>query len=103
MITRNEARQIRNGLFMENGLSEEISRIVYYIDVHETGDDIIIRRHVDIEYCFGEYYEICEGNPLFQLISTLCDLPLLQEEQEIAVYQREDDKENDQLMFHVKH
>lgn len=95
MITRNEVRQISNGLFMENGSSEEISRIVYYIDVYETGDDTIIRRHVDIEYCFGEYYEICEGTSLFQLISTLCNLPLLQEEQEIVVYQRKDDEEND--------
>ena len=96
MITLNEVRQIIGRLSLENGVSdndltedvEDISCIVYRIDALECGDSVMMDRHIDIEYCFGEYYEISEDTPLFQFIGTLCELPLLQEEQEIVLWQK---------------
>lgn len=93
MLTRNEVMEICNRLSMENAeildydIAEEISSIVYRIDVYITGNERIICRHVDLEYSYGEYYEICEDNALFEYISTVCYLPLLQEDQEIVIYQ----------------
>lgn len=91
MLTLDEVRQIIGRLSLENGVSnddlmeditEDISCIVYRIDVLEGGGSDLIARHVDIEYCFGKYYEISEDTPLFQYIGTLCELQPLQEEQE---------------------
>lgn len=93
MIELKDVQQISSKLSMEmmgmesDDLSEEISCIVYRTDVFET-DDVMIDRHIDIEYSFGEYYEVCEDTSLFQFICTLCNLPLLQEEQEIILYQK---------------
>lgn len=98
MLTNNEVKQISNKLYLQNmgllennpiqDLSEDISYIVYYTDVLECENTLIIHRHIDIEYSFGEYYEICEDTDLFQFICTLCNLPLLQEEQELVIYQK---------------
>lgn len=100
MLTLDEVRQIIRRLSLENGVSnddlmedteditEDISCIVYRIDVLEGGGSDLIIRHVDIEYCFGEYYEISEDTPLFQYIGTLCELQPLQEEQEIVLWQQ---------------
>ena len=63
--------------------SSDNEEIVYCIDVFEGGDIPIIDRHIDIEYSFGDYYEVHEDNPLFQLICTLCNLSLAQEEEEM--------------------
>lgn len=98
MITADEVKQISDKLFMENTdmpndklgeeLSEEILQIVFRRDVFACGSDTLIDRHIDIEYSFGEYYEVREENPLFQYICSLCGLSLLQEEQEeIVIYQ----------------
>ncbi|MDE7477531.1 MAG: hypothetical protein K2M91_06230 [Lachnospiraceae bacterium] len=94
MITLNEVKQISQQLSLENmdisndDLSEDISCIVYRIDVFKCDNELMIDRHVDIEYSFGEYYEVSEDTPLFQFIGTLCELPLLQTEQEIILYQK---------------
>ena len=94
MIALNDVKQISSKLSMEmmgmesDNLSEDISCIVYRTEMFEVGDDAMIDRHIDIEYSFGEYYEVCEDTSLFQYISTLCNLPLLQEEQEIILYQK---------------
>lgn len=98
MLTNSEVKQINHKLYLENmgmpedspinDLSEDISYIIYYTDVFESDNIPIIHRHIDIEYSFGEYYEICENTDLFQFICTLCSLPLLQEEQELVLYQK---------------
>lgn len=96
MLTIDEVRQISQKLSLENGistdtLSEEISSITYYIDLFPYGDTPIIDRHIEIEYTFGEYYEIPENTPLFSLICTLCNLPLFsKEEKQIILYQKDD-------------
>ena len=38
--------------------------------------------HIDIEYSFGDYYEVHEDSPLFPFICALCNLSLEQEEEE---------------------
>ena len=93
MITLEEVKEISRRLSLENGISDDnlsgdISGIVYRTEVFECGDSPMIDRHVDIEYSFGEYYEIGEDTSLFGFISTLCNLPLLQEEQEIVLWKK---------------
>lgn len=91
MITKVDVKQISQKISMENSiseddLSEDVSEIVYRIDVFECDDTPIIDRHIDIEYSFGDYYEVHEDSPLFQSICALCDLSLAQEEEEIILY-----------------
>ena len=72
MITMDEVRQISQKISLENGisdddLSEDVSEIVYRIDMFECGDIPIIDRHIDIEYSFGDYYEVHEDSLYFNL------------------------------------
>ena len=95
MITMDDVKKISRKVSLENGileddLSEDISEIVYRVDVFDCDDTPMIDRHIDIEYSYGEYYEVHEDTPLFQFICTLCDLPLSQEEKEIVIYQKEE-------------
>lgn len=100
MLTLNQVRQICRKVPLENmgesddGFMEDLSGIVYRTNVFECGDASIIDRHIDIEYSYGEYFEIHEDASLFQLICTLCNLPLLQEEKEIIIYQRTENTEH---------
>lgn len=94
MLTMNNVKQIISKISLENGISddnlcEDVSEIVYRVDVFECGDTPIIDRHIDIEYSFGDYYEVREDNPLFQFICTLCNLSLAREEEEIILYQND--------------
>ena len=87
MITINEVKKKKKKISLENGisendLSEDVSEIVYRTDVFECDDASIIDRHIDIEYSFGDYYEVHEDSPLFQFICALCNLSLAQEEEE---------------------
>lgn len=87
MITINDVKQVSKKISLENGisendLSEDVSEIVYRTDVFECDDASIIDRHIDIEYSFGDYYEVHEDSPLFQFICALCNLSLAQEEEE---------------------
>ena len=96
MITMDDVKQISQKISLENGisdddLSEDVSEIVYRIDVFECGDSPIIDRHIDIEYSFGDYYEVHEDSPLFQFICELCSLSLTQEEEEIILYQNDEE------------
>jgi len=73
VITMDEVQKISHKIALENGISDDtlsgdISNIVYHIDVLECGDTSIIDRHIDIEYSFGEYYEVREDTLLFQFI-----------------------------------
>lgn len=88
MLTQSEVEHISSRMSTGNVDSEEISRIIYRIDVYKAGNERIISRHVDIEYTYGKYYEICENTALFQYISTVHYLPLFQEDQEIVLYQK---------------
>lgn len=95
MITMDDVKKISRKVSLENGilednLSEDISEIVYRVDVFDCDDTPMIDRHIDIEYSYGDYYEVHEDTPLFQFICTLCDLPLSQEEKEIVIYQKEE-------------
>lgn len=99
MIAIDDLKQISKKISLENGMSDdnlsedvsEISEIVYRIDVFECDDTPIIDRHIDIEYSFGDYYEVHEENPLFQFICALCNLSLAQEEEEIILYQNDEE------------
>ncbi|MDE7325099.1 MAG: hypothetical protein K2N63_02295 [Lachnospiraceae bacterium] len=87
MITLDDVKQISKKISLENGLSEDdlsedVSEIVYRIDVFECDDAPIIDRHIDIEYSFGDYYEVHEDSSLFQFICALCNLSSAQEEEE---------------------
>lgn len=71
-------------------LSEDISRIVYYIDIFECGNSDIVSRHIDIDFIFGDCYELHEEDALFQSIFTRYNLQTITEdsEQEIILYQK---------------
>ncbi len=91
MITIDDVKQISQKISLENGisddnLSEDVSEIVYRIDVFECDDTPIIDRHIDIEYSFGDYYEVHEENLFFQFICTLRNLSLAQGEEEIILF-----------------
>ena len=96
MISLDDVKQISQKISLENGisddnLSEDVSEIVYRIEVFECDDTPIIDRHIDIEYSFGDYYEVHEENPLFQFICTLCNLSLAEGEEEIILYQNDEE------------
>ena len=84
MLTYNEVQQIHNKLSSENtdiaddNLDEEITSIIYYVD----------KIDCDIEYSFGEYYEISEGTPLFDAVCSLCSLQLQSELQETVLFSK---------------
>jgi len=87
MITINDVKQVSKKISLENVISEndlskDVSEIVYRTDVFECDDASIIDRHIDIEYSFGDYYEVHEDSPLFQFICALCNLSLEQEQEE---------------------
>lgn len=94
MITSSEVKQILSRLpsrFSSGSgdcLINDISYIVYRHDVFEYGNTAVHSRHIDIEFSFGECYEICEATPLFQFICGLCNLPPLKEGQEIMIYKK---------------
>jgi len=56
--------------------------------VFECDGNTVNSRHIDIEFSFGEYYEIHEDDPAFQFICTLCNLPMTEEEPELTIYRR---------------
>jgi len=94
MITRSEVEQIVGRLPSQfssgsgDCLIDDISYMVYRHEVFEYGGTAVHNRHIDIEFSFGECYEICEATPLFQLICGLCNLPLLKEEGEMMIYKK---------------
>lgn len=76
MITIYEVKQIVRKLpskisILDDELIENISCIMYRNDVFECGNTTISSRHIDIEFSFGEYYEIHESTPVFQFIGEL--------------------------------
>ncbi len=93
MITIKEVYQIIGKLSLENSsisnndLIDNLSCIIYRNDMFECGNTMINHKHIDMEFSFGEYYEIHETSPLFRFICTLCDFPL--SEQEFMIYQKE--------------
>ncbi len=94
MITLDEVKQIADKLSQEDlpvtdgNLIDDISCIVYCNDVFECGDGTVNTRHIDIEFSFGDYYEIQEEDPAFQFICSLCKLPMTEEEQELIIYEK---------------
>jgi len=93
MITIDEVKQIVSKLSLGNlsasddGFIEDISCIVYRNHVMKCGGTAVNSRHIDIEFSFGEYYEIHETTPAFRFVCTLCNFPLSEEEQELIIYQ----------------
>ena len=94
MITTNQVWQIMNKLFPENAsmpyneIIDDISCIIYRNDIFECGDKTIHSKHIDIEFSFGECYEIPQDNPVFQFICNICNFPLSEETQELIIYQK---------------
>ena len=95
MLNLLEVQQIINKLTLEKSmvhiydLSKDVSCIVYRTDIFECGDDNIISRHIDIEFTFGDYYEICEDNPIFQYICSLGGLQKsMKKQDEMILYQQ---------------
>lgn len=98
MINSDELNQILENLSFiierdnhaDYDLSEDVSRIVYYVDIFECGSSNIISRHIDIDFIFGDCYELHEEDALFQSIFTRCNLQTIAEdsEQEIILYQK---------------
>ena len=96
MLSLEDVNEICQGLSLEimgrleEDFSEDVSCIVYYHDICECGDVSIYHRHIDIEFVYGECYEIQEGMRLFQDICRLCDLSLVGDKEEgIVIFQRE--------------
>lgn len=92
MLTPEQIKEIIRRLAEENGIeidasSEDISSIVYRVDVFGDEDPSMIDRHIDIEYSFGDYFEITEDSPLFEYIRHLCDLPLSNKELELTLWE----------------
>lgn len=94
MLTLEDVRQIIKQLpfegaaASEDDLSGEAACVVYRTDVFDCGETKMVKRHIDIEFAFGDYHELHEGEALFQHISELCDLPAAVAEGEMVLYQR---------------
>lgn len=68
----------------ENSLSsDDVYLIAYRIDCFNCGDEKIIMKHIDIEFDFGECYEIHEGEELYNYIYELCNLDEIKEAEKI--------------------
>lgn len=93
MLTTSEVGEILNQLYTENTSSSNndlfnaVECIVYRNDIFECGAAGQGYRHIDIEFSFGDYYEIAETTSLFYFVCSLCDFP--QSEQEWILYQQE--------------
>lgn len=94
MLTFNDVkevvRQLSEKMLSEYDLDlcEDVSSIVYYNDLYKYCENNIINRHIDIEFIFGEYYELHEEDELFQYICSLHELPALIEQDQIILYQK---------------
>ena len=96
MMNINELKGILVKLSHENidenidKLAEDVFSVVYRVDIFECGDINIINRHIDIEYEYGESYEIHEGDILYDNIFSLCNLNVIGKEQDadIILYQK---------------
>lgn len=96
MITREEIKKIirkidlEKNISSENYLSEDVEHIVYRVDFLECGSHNMINKHIDIEFAFGEYFELHEGENLYQYIFKLCNLTDIkaEKETEILLYQK---------------
>ena len=93
MLTMEVVKELCRAIALENtglsddSLSGEVSGIVYRCDVVDCGEVDITNRHIDVEYSFGDCYEIAEGTPLYQRLSGLCGLPPEPDEGERILYQ----------------
>lgn len=89
MITLIELEKIVNELSQQKNISfetqscAEVSSIVYRSDHFKYGSTAIKYRHIDIEFEFGEYCELCEEESLYQYIFKLCNLDMKDTEEEM--------------------
>lgn len=72
----------------DEDLREDVACIVYRVDRFDHGGGTIVNRHIDIEFAYGDYHELHDGEELFQHIWALCDLPVSTAEAEIVIYER---------------
>ena len=97
MLTEDEVNKIMEAITSANhtdfdgDLCEEISEIAYCVDRFEFDDDCEISRHIDIEFTFGEYFEIHEGDALYEFVFSLesmrgGNLQTLENETRILLY-----------------
>lgn len=79
-MTRDEVEKILKKICLETDTlytpesAGEISCITYYVDRFDCGDTEITNRHIDLEYCYGEFLELHEGENLYQYIYEVCNL-----------------------------
>lgn len=100
MLTQEEVTQILQRLHTEldtpleapEDTLEEIAALVYRCDSFSYGGTVAYGRHIDVEYTYGDCYEIHEDTPLFQFIGTLCELPQ-EVEEDVPLYQGPADDE----------
>ena len=77
MLTEDEVNKIMevitsaNHADYDSDLCEEISEIAYCVDRFDFDDVCEISRHIDIEFTFGEYIEIHEGDALYESVFSL--------------------------------
>lgn len=62
-------------------VSDDVSFVVYCIDSFEYNDQRWTDRHIDIEFIFGDTYEIHEGEILFDYILSMCHIENMEEEE----------------------
>lgn len=72
-------------------LADEISSIRYCIDMLSYGDTKLADRHIDIDFVFGEYRELREGEKPYQFIANICQLQCIDtsEKLELLLYKKE--------------
>lgn len=91
MISSDEVKNIigqlelKNGVIARSDLSEDVCCITYHIDIFKYGDCSIMNKHIDIEFIFGDYCEIQEGEAIYQYIFKLCNLQTLKADEEVVM------------------
>lgn len=89
MLTSTDVQNILRFLGASaDDLSKDVDCIVYRTDVFSCGEEAIISRHIDIEFTFGEHYEIADTLPLFDWICDHSGLAPSSEETAVLLYQQ---------------
>lgn len=70
-------------------VKDDIDTITYHQDVFMAGDIQMMFRHIDIDFCYGDYLEIKEEDALFAYIMNICKIKETAEEASITLYQKE--------------
>ena len=89
MLKLEQLDEILKRLPYHQVVKEDIDTITYHQDVFMAGDTQIMFRHIDIDFCYGDYLEIKEEDALFAYIMNICNIKEMSEEAFIILYQKE--------------